>query len=108
MKPALYIALISGYSYSGFGRLMAVTSEKGALGRTMIYGRDLEGGYPTHRRGAAVIAKFETEAAARTALERAAAIAEKLQPAVDEAERHCAQLRLNLRKACLDAIKGIA
>lgn len=108
MKAALYVALVSDYSSSGLGRLIVVTSEKGVPGRMMIYGRDLEGGWATHRRGGEVIAKFETEDAARNALERVAAIEKELQPVIDAAERHAATLRRNLRQACLDAAKGIA
>jgi hypothetical protein len=108
VKPALYIALVSGYSSSGLGRLMAVTSEKGGPGRTMIYGRDLEHGYPTHRRGGEIIAKFENEDSARKALKRIAEIECELQPAIDAADRHAAALRRNLRQACLDAAKGLA
>lgn len=72
MKPALYYALVGGYSphYLGYLKVMAVTSEKknkhGEL--KLVYGRDCETGTQTNRTADSVQFTYWSEEAANKAL----------------------------------------
>jgi hypothetical protein len=102
MKPAIFYALVTGWSRHGNGfQVIAVTSEKGG----QIYGRD-ENEYVTHRSARDMLHRFDDEASAKGAHERAAAAKAKLQPAVSEAHRMYQRLDKEMGASILAAAKG--